>query len=176
MTTTSKYVELVGAQQRAARHATSMPLFVNALAMCYLTYVRFVDPGQLAAATLTPMVAYAALLLAMLLQRQLTGVGLGRDRYGIVAVGAIGLVVIFGPWAFSLLGASFFLGLGLVILGVRARDAWLWIPGTVLMVAGPAITFASPGLYILTACTVGMLAVSTTALVREQRTAKIDIS
>jgi hypothetical protein len=42
MTTASEYVEAIRTQQRAVRHATSLPLLVNGLAMVYLTSVEAV--------------------------------------------------------------------------------------------------------------------------------------
>jgi hypothetical protein len=60
------------------------------------------------------LLGYSCSYVTMWAQRLVTGLGSGRDGYGLVLVVAVGVVFI--PMA-QLLGPAFSLGLGLVILG-----------------------------------------------------------
>ncbi|MEK8225579.1 hypothetical protein NKG05_04770 [Oerskovia sp. M15] len=113
MTTASEYVEAIRTQQRAVRHATSLPLLVNALAMAYLTYLEAAIFGMHSAQILVPATTYGVLLVVMLVQRQLIGVGVGNDRYGVLALALLALVFVpFGFVAVYFVGPVFFLGWG----------------------------------------------------------------
>jgi hypothetical protein len=181
MTTASEYVEAIRTQQRAVRHATSLPLLVNGLAMVYLTSVEAATFGM-RHSVLVPSITYAVLLVVMLVQRQVIGVGVGNDRYGVLALALLVLVFVpFGFIAFYFAGAAFFLGVGLGVLGWRAGSAWLWAPGLVLMVVSPLVSlgtlanhaaFVGGGVGGMVICTVGLLVLSTVTFLRERRVAQ----
>ena len=141
MTTASEYVEAIRTQQRAVRHATSLPLLVNGLAMVYLTYLESTMFAMLFPKILVPAVTYGVLLVVMLVQRRLIGVGVGNDRYGVLALALLALLFVpFGFVAVFLVGPVFFLGVGLGVLGWRAETAWLWGPGLLLMAVSPLVS------------------------------------
>ncbi|MBM7820369.1 hypothetical protein JOE63_002846 [Cellulosimicrobium cellulans] len=144
MTSAPEYVAAIQAQQRAVRHATSLPLAVNALAMVFLTFAEATMRWYLFPQALVPAFTYALLLVAMLIQRRVTGVGVGSDRYGLIALALLALLFVpFGLVAVIFVGPAFFLGLGLVVLGWRGRDAWLWGPGLFLMALSPVVTLGT---------------------------------
>lgn len=182
MTTASEYVEAIRTQQRAMRHATSLPLLVNGLAMVYLTYLQEVTSGT-DDAVLVPAITFGALLVIMLLQRQLIGVGVGNERYGILALSLLAVLFVpFGLIAVYFAGAAFFLGVGLGVLGWRAGSAWLWVPGLALMAVSPLVSlytldnhaaFLGGGVGAMLICTVGLLVLSAVAFVRERRVAQV---
>jgi hypothetical protein len=182
VTTTSEYVEAIRTQQRAARHATSLPLLVNGLAMVYLTSLE-ADTYGMSNPILVPPITYAVLLVVMLIQRQLTGVGVGNDRYGVLALSLLASIFVpFGFVAHYFVGSAFFLGAGLGVLGWRAGSAWLWAPGLALMAISPLVSLgtldnhaASLGGRVggMVLCTTGLLVLSVVAFVRERRIAQV---
>ena len=102
------------ARVRAQRHATSLPLIVVGLGLLVIAWLVLRDWSL---TMYRPVVAVGILLclyVTMWAQRLVTGLGSGRDGYGLVLVVAVGVVFI--PMA-QLLGPAFSLGLGLVILG-----------------------------------------------------------
>ncbi|MET4225590.1 hypothetical protein [Oerskovia enterophila] len=183
MTTASEYVEAIRVQQRAVRHATSLPLLVNALAMVYLTYLEAATFGMLFPKILVPAVTYGVLLAVMLVQRRLIGVGVGNDRYGVLALALLALLFVpFGFVAVFLVGPVFFLGVGLGVLGWRAETAWLWGPGLALMAVSPLVSLGTldnhaallgGGVGGMVICTVGLLVLGVLAFVRERRLAQV---
>lgn len=174
------YVETLRARQRAARHASSIPLLANASGLAVLTY------GQTAGwwlypAVFVPAAVYLAVLVAMTVQRKVVGVGTGRDGYGFLAV-VTALLAFFPPgYLVTLfLGPAFVLGLGLVLLGSRGRDARLWGPGVGLLVVGPAVNLHAvanhvsflgpdPDAILLGLCAAVVLALGVGALVLERQ-------
>lgn len=183
MSTASEYVAAIQARQRAVRHATSLPLAVNALAMLFLTYAEVTLRWFLFPQALVPALTYALLLVSMLIQRRVTGVGAGNDRYGLIALALLALLFVpFGLVAVFFVGPVFFLGLGLVVLGWRGRDAWLWGPGLVLMALSPLVSlgtlsnhasFLGGGVGGMAIGTLGVLALAIVAFVRERRAAEV---
>ncbi|WP_157759490.1 hypothetical protein [Cellulosimicrobium cellulans] len=174
----TEYVDEVRARQRAARHATSFPLLLTAAATAFLA----VAEGRgwwLYPQVLVPAATYAALYVVMLVQRRATGIGTGRDGYGLVAV-ACALVGFLVPVVALFLGAAFVLGGGLVVLGWRGRDAWLVGPGLALMVVGPlgalgtlanhaAFLGPEPSVLVLGVLAGALLVLAGLALARERR-------
>lgn len=144
MTATPAYVDDLRRQQRAARHAASLTLAVHALAVVVLTVHRSVTTGSgFAEVTVLPG-TYALLWLAAHVRGRVTGVGPGRDGFGRCALVALGFVaavyvVPFAVLPLFFLGAGTFLGLGLLVLGVRARDPLVAVPGVVLAVTYPFV-------------------------------------
>ena len=125
---------------RAARHARSLPLLCSGLGLLALAWVKF-DPGAaFVFESFIPVAVFLALYLVMSVRRQVTGLGMGTDGYGIVLVmgGFVGTFLL--PWSLFL-GALFFLGVGLVILGWRGQDRGLWVPGAVVVATSPLVTF-----------------------------------
>ncbi|RXR26193.1 hypothetical protein EQW78_00620 [Oerskovia turbata] len=143
MTTTAQYVADLQAQQRAVRHAASLPLLVTTLGVGFLAYCEIATEWWIFPQVLVPAVVFGALFVGMRVQRQVLGVGTGRDRYGLLALAVILLTLFPGPVLSIFVGASFFLGAGLVALGWRARDTWLWAPGLGLMVVSPLVTLGT---------------------------------
>jgi len=174
-------VEEIRGRQRAARHASSIPLLANALGLAFLTYGETADWWIYPQAFVPPVVS-VAVLVAMTVQRRVEGVGTGRDGYGFLAV-ATSLVTLFPPGQILVLflGPVFVLGLGLLLLGWRGRDPRLWAPGLGLLVVGPAVSLHAvanhvaflgpePGAAVLGICTAVLLALAAGALARERAT------
>lgn len=198
------YVDSLGRRERAARHAVSTPLLIHTLALALvlaldvLLLVRLTTTTQTdwsgggwAAVThnpqillpLLPLVVYLALWVVARIRTSLTGIGPGHDAWGIMALISLALLVAV-PWgylALMYLGAVFFLGLGLVVLGIRLREAYLWIPGLVLIAVGPLANLGTfenhapflgqwPTQVVLAAVLVGLAATTLTVWLRERRT------
>ena len=198
------YLHTLCRRERAARHAVFAPLLIHTAALAVVLgldvafYVRLAhetrtdstitgwaivayDPRTLL--PLLPLVVYLLLWIAGRVRAWRTGVGPGHDGWGIMAIVSVVMLLLF-PWgsiALSFLGAVFFLGVGLTVLGVRMREAFLWVPGVVLMVVGPLanlytfdnlVTFLGPWptQVILAAVTVGLAATTVAVRLRERRT------
>ncbi|MFF2621117.1 hypothetical protein [Oerskovia jenensis] len=143
MTTTAQYVAELQAQQRALRHAASLPLLVTTLGTGFLAYCEIATDWWVFPQVLVPAVTFGALFVGMRVQRQVLGVGTGRDRYGLLALILLVLTLFPGPVLSIFLGAGFLLGAGLVVLGWRARDLWLLAPGLGLMAVSPLIALGT---------------------------------
>ncbi|RXR26191.1 hypothetical protein EQW78_00610 [Oerskovia turbata] len=166
---------------RAARHARSLPL-----AVCGLTVVLLAGTGRLAGdqfwlIVLLPLGAFLLTYVAAFALRLPTGVGVGSDGYGIALV-LSALIAFLFPWILFATGVPFALGLGLVVLGLRASDRLLWVAGLVAMTASLALVTtggpggASPVLYLAGTITLGLalLAAALVALRGERETLAAD--
>lgn len=183
MTTTAQYVAGLQAQQRALRHAASLPLLVTTLGTGFLAWCEIATDWWIFPQALVPAVAFAALFVGMRVQRQLLGIGTGRDAYGLLAFATILLTLFPGPVLSIFLGAGFFLGIGLVALGWRARDPWLLAPGLGLLVVSPLVTLGTLEGYLpvlgsreggLVLSTAVLLLLTVAAFVRERRVVTAD--
>ena len=85
------------------------------------------------------LAVFLVLYAVMNVRRWVTGLGTGTDGYGVVLV-ISALMAMLIPISGFFLGALFFLGGGLMILGWRGQDRMLWIPGVVLAAASPLVT------------------------------------
>ncbi|WP_246857635.1 hypothetical protein [Oerskovia sp. KBS0722] len=178
MTTTAQYVADLQAQQRALRHAASVPLFVTTLGLGFLAYCEIATDWWIFPQALVPAVSFGALFIGMRVQRRALGVGTGRDRYGLLALTMLVLTFFPGPILSIFVGAGFLLGVGLVALGWRARDLWLLAPGLGLLVVSPLVThspFKSLAPVLggreggLVLATVVLLVLTVAAFVRERK-------
>ena len=124
---------------RAARHARSLPLVAVAGGLLVLAWLRGAVSMAFVVEIFVPLAVFLVLYLVMVVRRLVTGLGTGTDGYGLVLVISALTTMVF-PIAFFL-GALFFLGGGLAILGWRGQDRMLWIPGVVLAAASPLVTF-----------------------------------
>lgn len=137
-----------GARVRAEQHAASTPLIVVGCAVLVEALFRFrpdwafasaglyvyTTPGPLS--LLLPLVAFLVLWIVMRVRRARSGLGMGRQGYGIVALATLALLVVV-PIAVWFLGPLLPLGLGLVVLGWRGRERAQWITGLVLAALSP---------------------------------------
>lgn len=158
MTTTAQYVAGLQAQQRALRHAASLPLLVTTLGTGFLAWCEIATDWWIFPQALVPAVAFAALFMGMRVQRQLLGIGTGRDAYGLLAFATILLTLFPGPVLSIFLGAGFFLGIGLVALGTL--EGYL-----------PVLGSREGGLVLSTAV---LLLLTVAAFVRERRVVTAD--
>lgn len=141
MTTTAQYVADLQAQQRAVRHAASLPLVATTLGMGFLAWCEIATDWWIFPQVIVPAVAFGALFVGMHIQRQALGVGTGRDRYGLLALVVLVLTFFPGPVLSVFVGPGFLLGGGLVVLGWRPRDPWLLAPGAGILVVSPLATY-----------------------------------
>ena len=165
---------------RAQRHATALPLIIVGLSLLVLAWLDLRGPYMHWSSMFFGAVVLLVLYVTMLVRRLSTGLGSGRDGYGLVVIVAVG--VVFVPMS-VLLGPTFSLGLGLGILGWRGREPLLLESGLVVAVISPlaalgtidnhadllgpaptAVVFAAAG---LTLATMGVV-----ALARERRTGR----
>ncbi|WP_250444152.1 hypothetical protein [Actinotalea sp. C106] len=161
------FLDSLARRERAARRAVFIPLLIHTLALALVLALDALFLWRLAHMTegewsgvgwevvahdprmllpLLPLAVYLVLWAVARVRAWRTGVGPGHDGWGIMAIISLGFLVAF-PWgslALSFLGAVFFLGLGLTVLGARMREASLWMPGVVLMAVGP---FANLGTF-----------------------------
>ena len=129
---------------RAARHARSLPLAVCGLAVLVLvlTGADWFEGNQFWLLVLVPVAAFLATYVTAFALRLPSGVGVGSDGYGIALV-LSALVAFLFPWILLATGVPFVLGLGLVVLGLRASDRFLWVAGLVTMTASLALVTVS---------------------------------
>ncbi|ACQ78651.1 hypothetical protein Bcav_0387 [Beutenbergia cavernae DSM 12333] len=123
---------------RATMHARSLPLALTSVTLIALLFCEMAYPHSPYPQGLVPGVAYLVTFLIVRAIRPREPMGV-RVPYGVLALVllALGIMPLVGMFA----GAPFLLGLGLVTLGIRDRDAWLWVPGIALMVLSPLMAF-----------------------------------
>ncbi|MHA7134105.1 hypothetical protein [Oerskovia turbata] len=129
-------------RSRAVRHARSLPLAFSGVAVAVLAGTSFLGPEWFWFVLLVPAATFLALYATAFARRLPTGVGVGSDGYGIALV-VCALVAFFIPWFALATGVPFTLGLGLVLIGLRASDRLQWASGLVTMAASFAVTWIS---------------------------------
>jgi hypothetical protein len=204
METIPAYLDTLRRRERAARHAVFTPLLIHTVALALVLGLDVAFLVRLAHETrsdwsgggwaaiahdprtllpLLPLVVYVVLWIGARLRTWRTGVGPGHDGWGIMAIVSVAFLLLV-PWgllALLFLGAVFFLGLGLTVLGTRLREAFLWVPGLVLMAVGPLANLGTfdnharflgpwPTQVVLGAVTLGLAATTAAAGLRERRT------
>ncbi|HYO17187.1 MAG TPA: hypothetical protein VES02_00775 [Dermatophilaceae bacterium] len=167
---------------RAQRHATSLPLIVVGLGLLVIAWLVL----QFSSWILYPPVLAVGILLLLYItmwaQRIATGLGSGRDGYGLVLVVAVGVVFI--PMS-QLLGPAFSLGLGLVILGWRGREPLLWGSGVIVAAISPFPVHGTIGNYVhflgsapdtvvVAAAGAVLIAMGVRHFIRERRTTQME--
>jgi len=142
VTDTVTFVDAVRARQRAARHTASLVLGVHAVGVAALTALWAADgPGFSLWPALVPVAVYAVLWVVVRVRARRTGMGSARDGFGVAAVLAFSLTILF-PFSmvvYVMAGAGAVLGLGLVVFGVRLRLPPLWASGLALLVVSPLV-------------------------------------
>ena len=163
---------------RAARHARSLPLAFSGLAVRVIAGMSSLDANQFWLVVLVPAAGFLATYVTAFALRLPTGVGVGSDGYGIALV-LSALVAFLVPWIPFTTGAPLLLGLGLVVLGLRASDRLLWVAGLATMAASYGLAMISspidlplsiPGLVATIALGLGLLVVAGLALRGERQT------
>jgi len=182
------YLDSLQRRERAARRAVSVPLLVHTVALAVAVVTASAYTSQDSPLVPTPSESLMALPLAVYLivwavmrvRAWRTGIGPGHDGWGIMAIVSVVVLCSWLATGLLLLGAVFFLGLGLVVLGARLHEALLWGPGPVLMVVGASTnlyalsdaTFLGPwSTVVLVVLTLGLAATTVVARLRERRTA-----
>ncbi|MFE4463859.1 hypothetical protein ACFRCR_01965 [Oerskovia sp. NPDC056781] len=129
---------------RAARHARSLPLAVAGVTTWVVAGTGLLDVSWLWLVMLVPAAGFVATYVAAFALRLPTGVGVGSDGYGIALV-LSALIAFLLPWILWTTGVPFVVGLGLVVLGLRASDRFLWVAGLVTMAVSFGLaTVSSP--------------------------------
>lgn len=174
MSAAVEYVDTVRRQQRAARHTVSLTLGVHGLALAGLAVAntRF-EWHHNVVSLLVPCAVYLSLWLAVRLRRWFTGIGAGRDGFGVMAVVSLLLVVFFpfGSMAVMFAGPGAFLGLGLAVIGARQSAPRLWAPAIALLALSPLVSLYTldnhvsflgpqPGTVVLAVLAVALLAMA----------------
>ncbi|MDF2848337.1 MAG: hypothetical protein K0R97_2319 [Oerskovia sp.] len=163
---------------RAARHARSLPLAVAGVTTWVVAGMGLLDSSWLWLVTLVPAAGFIAMYVSAFALRLPTGVGVGSDGYGIALV-LSALIAFLLPWILWATGAPFVLGLGLVVLGLRASDRFLWVAGLATMavsfglatVSSPVFPpLSTPALAGTIALGLALLAAALVALRGERRT------
>jgi len=132
---------------RAARHARSLPLAAAGVTVLVIAGMGLLDGRWLWLLALVPAVGFIATYVAAFARRLPTGVGVGSDGYGIALVIAA-VIAFLLPWIVWTAGAPFLVGLGLVVLGLRASDRFLWIAGLATTAASLGIATVSSPMFL----------------------------
>ncbi|QDW63797.1 hypothetical protein [Oerskovia sp. KBS0722] len=163
---------------RAARHARSLPLAVCGLTVLVVAGMGLLDGSWFWLVMLVPAAAFLATYVVAFALRLPSGVGVGSDGYGIALV-LSALIAFFLPWIIWTTGVPFLVGLGLVVLGLRASDRFLWVAGLATMAASFGIAtlssplffpLSTPGLMAMIALGLALLAAALAALRGERHT------
>lgn len=163
---------------RAARHARSLPLAVAGLTTWVVAGMGLLDGSWLWLVMLVPAAGFIAMYVTAFALRLPTGVGVGSDGYGIALV-LSALIAFLLPWILWMTGVPFVLGLGLLVLGLRASDRFLWVAGLatmavsfgLAMVSSPTFPpLSTPALAGTIALGLALLAAALVALRGEQQT------
>lgn len=163
---------------RAARHARSLPLAVCGLAVLVVAGMGLLDGSWFWLVMLVPAAGFLATYVVAFALRLPSGVGVGSDGYGIALV-LSALIAFFLPWIIWTTGVPFLVGLGLVVLGLRASDRFLWVAGLATMAASFGIAtlssplffpLSTPGLMAMIALGLALLAAALVALRGERQT------
>lgn len=163
---------------RAARHARSLPLAVCGLAVLVVAGMGLLDGSWFWLVMLVPAAGFLATYVVAFALRLPSGVGVGSDGYGIALVLST-LIAFFLPWIIWTTGVPFLVGLGLVVLGLRASDRFLWVAGLATMAASFGIAtlssplffpLSTPGLMAMIALGLALLAAALVALRGERQT------
>lgn len=146
MTAIPDFVDALRREQRAARHTVSLVLGVHAIAVALLPVANSHFEWRLGWwAALVPAAVYVVLWLAVKIRQRLTGMGGGRDGFGVMAILALVFALAF-PFSFVavlMAGPGTFLGLGLVVIGARLHARPLWGPGLGLMAVSPLVALGT---------------------------------
>jgi hypothetical protein len=125
---------------RAVRHARSLPLAFSGVAVLVLAGMSSLGSEWFWFVLLVPAATFLVLYATAFARRLPTGVGVGSDGYGIALV-VSALIAFFIPWFALATGIPFALGLGLVLIGLRASDRLQWTSGLVTMAVSFGVTW-----------------------------------
>lgn len=133
-------IELLETKVRATRRVSSVPLVVIGIATVVAAVSPlFGDGGRVVGFVVAPLAALA-FWVVMKVTATRAGLGMGRERYGLIAV--IVVVVSLSPLVSILLGPAFLLGALLLAAGWRAEDRRMWVSGLVLTIASPLLSYS----------------------------------
>ena len=133
-------IELLETKVRATRRVSSLPLVVIGIATVVAAVSPlFGDAGRVVSFVIAPLTALA-FWVVMKVTATHAGLGMGRERYGLIAV--IVAFVSLTPLLSILLGPAFPLGALLLAVGWRAEDRRQWVSGLVLAIASPLLSYS----------------------------------
>lgn len=133
-------IELLETKVRATRRVSSLPLVVIGIATVVAAISPlFGDAGRVVSFVIAPLTALA-FWVVMKVTATHAGLGMGRERYGLIAV--IVAFVSLTPLLSILLGPAFPLGALLLAVGWRAEDRRQWVSGLVLAIASPLLSYS----------------------------------
>lgn len=124
-------------QARAMRHADSAPIVISGITALATGLIRG-DGIFGVQALLMPCISVAAIYIFMAVQRKVLGIGMGVERYGLVALITIAVTLLF-PAPVYFFGPLFMVGLVLAYLGFRGRSWALALSGAVTSAASVMI-------------------------------------
>ena len=135
-------IELLETKVRATRRVSSLPLVVVGIATVVAAVSPlFGDVGSVVGFLIAPLAALA-FWIVMKVTATRGGLGMGRERYGVIAVIVIVVATSLSQVVSILLGPAFFLGVLLFAAGWRAEDRRQWVSGLVLAVASPLLSYS----------------------------------
>jgi hypothetical protein len=123
---------------RAQRNARSLPLAFSGLTVLVVAATSLLGTQWFWLTLLVPTTGLVALYVTAFARRLPTGLGVGSDGYGIALVVSALVTFLFPPLAIAP-GPPFILGVGLVLIGLRASDRLLWVAGLGTMAASFAL-------------------------------------
>jgi MFS family permease len=131
--------ETLQTRVRATRRATSIPLIVVSLGVILVALSPLVGARFEVGMFIAPVVAIA-LWVSMKTTAVRAGVGMGRERYGLIV---IVVALVSTMWMIQLtLGPAFLLGVLLFVVGWRSHDRVQWAAGVIIAVVSPILNYS----------------------------------
>jgi len=126
---------------RAARRVSSLPLIICGVGVVTAGLVPLVGPRLFFVEYLIPGLTSIALWVALKVTAGRAGVGMGRERIGLVAA-IVSVVSVLTLLITMFAGPAFLVGVLLFIVGWRLENRPQWIAGLAVAVASPLLSYS----------------------------------
>ncbi|WP_148070815.1 hypothetical protein [Rathayibacter sp. PhB186] len=126
---------------RAARRVSSLPLIISGVGVIAAGLVPLVGPRLFFVSFLVPAVTSIVLWAALKAAAGRAGVGMGRERIGLVTA-IIAAVSVLTLLITMFAGPAFLVGVLLFVVGWRLENRLQWIAGLAIAIASPLLSYS----------------------------------